>query len=119
MDGDLSEDNSSSTGVSPSPKVMGSFPLLWAIGCSARSPSRTSFLSSRFFLPGPAIGHSHVASIQRKLVTLAYVPHAPHASSSSPDASGGTNLQVFDASDCSTLWLLRVDRMWKGELKEF
>ena len=49
VDGDLPEDNSSSAGASPSPKIMGSFPLLWIIGCSAQSPSRTSFPSARLF----------------------------------------------------------------------
>ena len=49
MDGDLSEDNSSYDGASPLPKIMGSFPLLWTIGCSARSSSHTSFPSSRLF----------------------------------------------------------------------
>ena len=34
MDGDLPEDNSSSVGVSLSPKIMGSWPFLWAIGRS-------------------------------------------------------------------------------------
>ena len=49
VDRDLPEDNSSSAGVSPSLEVMGSFPLLRAIGCSARSSSHTSFLSLRLF----------------------------------------------------------------------
>ena len=71
------------------------------------------------FLPRPVTGHSHVTSIQRELVTPTYVLPAPPTSSPSLDASGGTDLQVFDASDCSTLRLLRVDRMQKGELKEF
>ena len=39
MDGDLPKDNSSSVGASLASKVMGSFPLLRAIGCSAQSPS--------------------------------------------------------------------------------
>ena len=47
MDRDLPEDNSSSVGASQSSEIMGSFPLLWTIGCSARSLSRTSFPSSR------------------------------------------------------------------------
>ena len=81
-----------------------------------------SYILSKFtdcFVPGPVTGHSHVASIQRELVTPASVSPAPPTSSPSPDASGGTDLQVFDASYCSTLRLLRVDRMRKGELKEF
>ena len=49
VDGDLSKDNSSSVGVSPSSEIMGSFPLLWTIGCSTRSPSHTFFPSSRLF----------------------------------------------------------------------
>ena len=49
MDRDFSEDNSSSAKASPSPKLMGSFPLLQTIGCSTRSPSHTSFPSSRLF----------------------------------------------------------------------
>ena len=48
MDGDLPEEKSSSDGALLS-KTMGSLPLLRTIGCSARSPSYTSFLSSRFF----------------------------------------------------------------------
>ena len=72
-----------------------------------------------FFLPGTATNHSHVASVQRELVTLASISPTPPASSPSPDANGGTNLHVFNASDCSTLRLLRVERMWKGESKEF
>ena len=43
MNRDLPEDNSSSTGASLSLEIMGSFSLLWAVGCSVRSPSRTSF----------------------------------------------------------------------------
>ena len=35
MDGDLSEENSSSVGAPTSSGIMGSFPLLRAIGCSA------------------------------------------------------------------------------------
>ena len=49
MDGDLPKDNSSFAGASSSPKIMGYFPLLRTIGCSARSPSCTSFPSSRIF----------------------------------------------------------------------
>ena len=49
MDGDLPEDNSSSIGASTSSGIMGSFPLLRAIGCLARSPSCTSLPSSRLF----------------------------------------------------------------------
>ena len=89
--------------------------------------SRTSFPSSRFFLPGTAVDYSHVASVQRELVTSAsvslappaYVSPAPLASSPSPEANGGTNPQVLDALDCLTLRLLQVDRKRKGESKEF
>ena len=49
MDGDLLEDNSSFVGASPSLEIMGSFPLLRTIRCSSRSPSHTSFPSSRLF----------------------------------------------------------------------
>ena len=35
MDGDLSEENSSSAGASSSLEIMGYFPLLQAIGCLA------------------------------------------------------------------------------------
>ena len=49
MDGDLLEDDSSSPEVSLFPEIMGSFPLLRAIGCSIRSPSRASFPRSRLF----------------------------------------------------------------------
>ena len=76
------------------------------------------FQGRDFLLPGPATDHSHVANIQRKFVTLAFVSSAPPASSPSPNTSGGTNLQVFDGLDCSTLQLPRVDRMWKGVSKE-
>ena len=72
-----------------------------------------------FFLPRTATNHFHVARVQRKLVTPASVSPAPPVSSPSPDASGGTNLQVFDASDCSTLRMLLVYHMKKGGLKEF
>ena len=119
MDGDLLEDNSSSVGASPSPKIVGSFPLLRTIRGLARSPSHTSFPNSRLFLPGTATDHSHAACVQRKLVTSASGEHASSISSPSLDANGGTGLQVFDASDCLTLRLLRVYRMWKEELKEF
>ena len=66
-----------------------------------------------------ATDHSHVANVQCKLVTPAFVSPAPHASSPSPDTNEGTYLQVFEASDCSTLQLLQVDKMEKGESKEF
>ena len=49
MDEDLPEGNSSSARESPSPEITGSFPLLRTIGGLARSPSRTSFPSSRLF----------------------------------------------------------------------
>ena len=42
------------------------------------------------------------------LVTPASVSLAPPTSSPSPDANGGTDLQVFDSSDCSTLRLFWV-----------
>ena len=103
MDGDLPEDNSSSVKASSSSEIMGSSPLLRTIGCSARSPSRTSFQGHNFPLPRPTTNHSHIPNVQRKLVTLASVSPAPPASSPSLDVNGGTNLQVFDASDSSTL----------------
>ena len=62
MDGDLSKDNSSFVGASSSPKIMGYFPLLWTIGCSARSPSCTSTVPG-FFLPRTTTNHSHVTSV--------------------------------------------------------
>ena len=77
------------------------------------------FQACEFSLPGLATDHSHVVSIQRELVIPASVSPAPPSSPPSPDANGGTNLQVFDASDCSTLCLLRVDWMRKRESKEF
>ena len=49
MDGDFLENNSSSAKASPSPEIMGYFPLLRTIGGSTRSPSHTSFPSSRRF----------------------------------------------------------------------
>ena len=118
MDGDLPKDNSSSAGVSPSLEIMDSFPLLWTIGCLARSPSRTSFQNPRIFLLGTATDHSHVTSVQRELVPSTFVSLAPPTSSPSPDANGGTDLRVFNASDCSTLRLLQVDWMPNGESKE-
>ena len=72
-----------------------------------------------FFLPETAIDHSHVASVQRELVTPASVSPAPPASSPSLGANEGIDLQVFEASNCLTLRLLRVDCMRKGESKEF
>ena len=49
VDVDLSKDNSSSVGASPSLEITGSYPLLQTIGGSAQLPSRTSFPSSRLF----------------------------------------------------------------------
>ena len=48
MDRDLPENNSSSVRASSSLEIMSYFSLLGAIGCSARSPSFTSFPRSRF-----------------------------------------------------------------------
>ena len=77
-------------------------------------------LQVRGFFPSKLeIDHSHTTSVQCELATPASVSPAPPTSSPFPDANGGTNLQVFDSSDCSTLWLLRVDRMQKGASKEF
>ena len=73
----------------------------------------------RFSLPRIATDHSLVASVQRELVTPAYISPAPPISTPSPNANGGTDVQVLDASGCSTLRLSRVYRMWKGESKEF
>ena len=42
MDGDLLEDNSSSTGASSSSRIRGSFPLLRANGCTIRLLSLAS-----------------------------------------------------------------------------
>ena len=72
-----------------------------------------------FFLSGLATNHSHIANVQRELVTPASISPAPPVSSPSPDANGENELQVFDASDYSTLQVLRVDRMQNGESKEF
>ena len=49
MDGDMLEDNSLSVGALASSRIMGSFPLLQAIGCSTRSPFCPSLPSSRLF----------------------------------------------------------------------
>ena len=103
MDEELPKDNSSFVGASPLLEIMGSFPLLQTIGGLVRSPSRTSFPSSRFFLPGTVTDHSHVASIQRELVTPTSISPAPPASSPSLNANGGTDLQVFQATNCLTL----------------
>ena len=81
-----------------------------------------SYIFSKFeavFLPEPTADHSHFTSVQLELVTPAFVSPAPPASSPSPNANGGIDLQVLDASDCSTLRLFRGDRMRKGESKEF
>ena len=115
MDGDLPEDNSSSVGASLSETTC-SFPLLQTTGCLARIHH---FQVQGFFLPRTTTDDSHVASVQRELVTPASVSLAPLASFPSLDANGGIDLQVFDAPDCSTLQLLRVDQMRKGESKEF
>ena len=72
-----------------------------------------------FFLPRTATNHSHIASVQLELITHASVSPASPASSPSLDTNGRIDIQVFDASDCLTLRLLRVDRMRKGESKEF
>ena len=71
------------------------------------------------FLPRTTDDHSHVASIQRKLVASAYVLPAAPASPPSPNANGGIDLQVFGALDCLTLQPLQVDQMRKEESKEF
>ena len=107
------------------------------LGCHCRRKSWALFLYCRlldvshnhhlihlfqvqgFFLLGPVTNHSHVTSVQREHVTPASVLPATSASSPYPDANRGNDLQVFDASDCSTLRLLRVDRVQKGESKEF
>ena len=123
MKGDLLKDNSSSVGESPSLEIMGYFPLLRTIGCYLVH----LFQIRGFFLPGTTADYSHVASVQHELVTSASVSPAPPASvlpappasSPSPKANGGTNPQVLDALDCSTLRLLQVDRIRKGESKEF
>ena len=52
-----------------------------------------------FFVPGTATDRYHIERVQHELVTPTFV-------SPSPDANGGTDLQVFDASDYSTLRLL-------------
>ena len=67
-----------------------------------------------FFSFGLRTDYSHAASVQRELVTPAFVSLAPPASSPSLDANGETDLHVFDASDCSTLQLLQLDRVQKG-----
>ena len=72
-----------------------------------------------FFSSRLATDHSHAGSVQREFVTLASVSPASPASSPSPNANGGIGLQVFDALNCLTLQLLRVDQMRKGESKEF
>ena len=48
-----------------------------------------------FFLPGLAIGHSHVTSVQHKLLTPVSISPAPPATSPSLDASGGTDLRCL------------------------
>ena len=119
MGGDLSEDNSSSVGALPSPEIMGSFPLLKLLDVQHNRHLVHPFQVRGFFQPRLAIDHSHVASVQRELITAASISPAPPTSSPSLDANGENDLQVFDASDCSTLRLLRVDWMRKGESKEF
>ena len=78
-----------------------------------------SYINRSFSLPRPAIDHSHVANVQPKLVTPASVSPAPPASSPSSNVNGGIDLLVFGALDCSTLRLLRVESMRKGDSKEF
>ena len=55
-----------------------------------------------FFPPRLETGHFQVASVQCELATPESVLPAPPASSPCSDANGGTDLQVFDASDCLT-----------------
>ena len=110
MDEDLLDDNSSSVGASLSSGIRGSFLLLWT---DARH-NRCLLQVRGFFSFGLTTDHSHAASVQRELVTPAFVSLAPPASSPSLDANGETDLHVFDASDCSTLQLLQLDRVQKG-----
>ena len=74
VDGDLSEDNSSSVRALPLLEITASFPLLRIVGSLARSPFLTSlahpFQVRGFFLPWTATNHFHVVSVQRELVTL-------------------------------------------------
>ena len=91
MDGDLSEDNSSSAGASLSPKIMGSFPLLWTIFQHDRYLVHP-FQVRGFCLTGTVTDHSHVASVQLDLVTPTSISPTPPASSPSLDANGGTDL---------------------------
>ena len=72
-----------------------------------------------FFLPGLANDHFHATDVQHGPAISSYALLAPPASSPSPDANGGIDLQVFDASEFSTLRLLRADRIQKGESKAF
>ena len=72
-----------------------------------------------FFLPRPANDRFHAANVRCDLVIPSFSLLAPPASSPSPDANGGIDLQGFDALNCSTLRLLRVDQIQKGESKAF
>ena len=67
-----------------------------------------------FFLPGPATGHSRVASVQRNLATPTSISPAPLVSSPSPDANGGIDLLVIESSDCSALHLSRTNQCGRG-----
>ena len=69
-------------GVSMLPGMMGSFPLLRAIGCFAWPLSCTSFSPrSCFFLPGPVNSRFPIVDVQRDLAIPSSVLLAPPISS--------------------------------------
>ena len=77
------------------------------------------FQGHRFSLLGLATNHSHIVNAQCEPTTPVSTLPAPPTFSQSLDANGETDHQVFDASDCSALQLLRVDRLRKRESQEF
>ena len=118
--GELPKDNSSSTGLSMLLERWASF--LYRKRSSALLDcylAHLFFQDRTFFLPRLANDLSHTVDVQNDLSIPSSPLLAPPASSQSLDANGGIDLQVFDASDCSTLCLLVVTRTRKGESKAF
>ena len=113
-DGELLEDNSSSAGVLTLSRIMDSFPLSRAIGCTARPLSHTSFQDCSFFLSGFVTGHSPTASIRHDPITPSSVLLAPPISSPCPDTNGGIDHLAIGSSDWLALWLLNKSDVGGG-----
>ena len=68
-----------------------------------------SFSKIAHFRLRPVNDRFHATDVQRNPEIPSYSFLASPASSPSPDTNGGIDLQVFGASNCLTLRLLRVD----------